>query len=172
MYENDKDIKITGKLDSYKGTLKIDILDILENLDEETKKEIISDGGWWSLIEKQMAEAIVKEFSRESFNEEYTKLRGLIINSESMPAVIREWAISVLESLERAKEAERYWDQAYWELYHWTTDKFESQEHFYQDVPRLPDHYYGKEYSKELMKDVEKEIQEWKLFFPDKAKDE
>jgi hypothetical protein len=173
---NNKLIKIDAKLDTYKGNVVINLLEILGQLDDEQKQELMSDGGWWNLISKEMAEKIVKEFSRENYNEEYTKLRGLIINSESMPSVIRQWAISIFESMENAREAEKYWNQAYWELYHQfikyideNGDRRISKSNL---IPDLPRHYYGKEYSKELMKDVENKVQEWKLLFPDKEDDE
>lgn len=171
MSEDNKSIKkIDAKLDTYDGNITINLLEILDQLDSKQKQELISDGGWWNLIEKDMAEKIIKEFSRENYNSEYTKLRGLIINSKSMPSVIREWAISIFESMENAKEAERYWNQAYWELYHYINKSIEFTS--LRNIPSLPKHYYKREYSKELMKDVEKKVQEWKLLFPDKKDEE
>jgi hypothetical protein len=39
-------------------------------------------------------------------------------------------------------------------------------------MPKLPDHKYGREYSKELMKEVEKKTKEWGLLFPEPQKEE
>jgi hypothetical protein len=156
-------VNFTTRLDPYTGTLKLNILEILEELDEETKKLIISDGGWWNLISHQMAEDITDKFSRESYNSEYTKLRQIILNSESMPKVIREWAIAMIESREKAKEEEQYWSNAYWALYHWARDDYKRE----KMMPRLPDRKYGKKYSEEFMAKVEEKISEWKKEFPD-----
>jgi hypothetical protein len=162
-------VEMDAKLDTYKGTLTINLLEVLEQLDEEQKQELISDGGWWSLITKDMAEKIVDEFSRENYAPEYTALRKIILNSESMPSVIREWAISVYESLKGAQEDRDYWSNAYWNLYRFIKDKLN-----YDIIPPLPiqDRYNGKEYSKEMMKKVEEKIKEWKDLFPDVETDE
>lgn len=162
-------VKFNTEFNPYKGTLKLNLLEILEELDEDAKKSILSDGGWWNLISHQMAEDIVNEFSREHYNPEYTKLRELILNSKAMPELIRQWAISEIESREHAKEAEKYWYRAYWNLYSWIREYFK-RNYSYENEPRLPqlsDREYGKDYSKELMKEVELKVQEWKKEFPD-----
>jgi len=170
-YEDGK-VKMEGTLDTYKGNLTINILEVLENLSEEQKTELISDGGWWSFIEKSMAEKIVEEFSRESYNEEYTTLRGLIINSESMPSVIREWAVSLIESRERAKQKEEYWNNAYWNLRHWVYETYRQDwDTTPFNAPALPDHRYDRKYSEEFMKEVEENVKKWKDLFPEKVEE-
>lgn len=174
MDDYDKDIKVDAKLDSYKGILKIDILDVLNQLDENTKKEFLSDAGWRSLVTQEMAKEIVEKFSRESWDSLYTELRSLILNSESMPKVIVEWAESVMESRERAKEQEKYWRRAYHELRSWIYDKLEikySREELYQKrmlIPDLPKSYYGKSYTEEMIAEAKKKAEEWADLFPDK----
>ena len=171
-YEDSK-VKMDGTLDTYKGNLTINILEVLQELNDEQKVELVSDGGWWSFIEKAMAEKIINEFSRDNYNEEYTKLRGMIINSEAMPSVIREWAVSLIESRERAKEYEQFWNNAYWGLYHWAKETLTNNNDYKCfDFPKLPERYYDHKYSEELMKEVEKQIQEWKVLFPDKVEEE
>jgi hypothetical protein len=59
MDDYDKDIKVDAKLDSYKGILKIDILDVLNQLDENTKKEFLSDAGWRSLVTQEMVKLLI-----------------------------------------------------------------------------------------------------------------
>lgn len=163
-YEDGK-VKMEGTLDTYKGNLTINILEALQELTAEQKAELVSDGGWWSFIEKAMAEEIVSRFSRDNYDEEYTRLRGMIINSEAMPSVIREWAVSLIESRERAKESEGYWNHAYRELYQYI------REMDMIEIPKLPDHHYSHKYSDELMKEVEKQVQEWKMLFPEKLEE-
>lgn len=163
--EDENKMKFECVLDTYHGNLTIDLLDVVRNLSDEQKMELVSDGGFWSFIEDEFARSIVKEFSRDSYNEEYTRLRGLILTSESMPSVVREWAVSLIESREHAKEREQYWNNAYWSLYHWARETF-SAGYTRFDSPKLPDNYYGKPYSEELMKDVEKNIAEWTKLFP------
>lgn len=171
-YEDGK-IKIDGILDTYKGNFTINILDIIGELSDEQKLELMGDGGFWSFITGAMAEKIISEFSRDNYMEEYTKLRGLILNSEAMPLVIREWAISLIESRENAKEREQYWDRAYWSLYHWARETLvrNDRDYSYFNPPKLPDRYYDHKYSEELMKEVETKIQEWKSLFPDKVEE-
>lgn len=166
-------VKISATLDTYKGSLSINLLDAIDNLTDEQKTELVSDGGWWNFIDKAMAENIVKEFSRDCYNEEYTRLRGLIINSEAMPSVIREWAISLIESREHAKQSERYWNDAYWKLYHWARETLvrNDSDYSYFKPPELPKDYYGKPYSPEFMVEVEKNIADWKDKFPEPVKD-
>jgi hypothetical protein len=169
MEEKDGFEKIWGtiKIDTYDGTLKFNLLELLNQLDEDKKKELLSDGGYWNLITKEMAEDITDKFSRENYQEEYTKLRQIILNSESMPKVIREWAIAMIESREKAKEEEQYWSNAYWALYRWARDDYKKE----KMMPRLPDRKYGKKYSEEFMAKVEEKILEWKKEFPDLAVD-
>jgi hypothetical protein len=155
-------VKFNTEFNPYKGTLKLNLLEILDELNEEAKKSILSDGGWWNLISHQMAEDIVNEFSRECYNPEYTKLRQLILNSEAMPEVIRQWAVSMIESRERAKDAEQYWSNAYHKLHNWI--RYESKS---VPMPILNDRNYGKKYSDGFMQEIEEKIAEWKSEFPE-----
>jgi len=158
-------VNFTTRFDPYKGKLEMNLLEILNDLDDEAKQQIISDGGWWNLISTQMAEDIVDKFSRDSYNQEYTNLRKIILNSKGMSGVIREWAVAMAESREHAKESESYWSAAYWALYHWCGEI--DADHYNQDMPKLPDRVYGKKYSQEIMKEVELKIQEWRKEFPE-----
>ena len=162
-------VSFTTRFDPYKGRLEMNLLEILNDLDDEAKQLIISDGGWWNIISEQMARDIVDKFSRDSYNPEYTNLRKIILNSEGMSGVIREWAVAMAESREHAQEAESYWSVAYWSLYHWVRETIcRGDSH---DMPKLPDRVYGKKYSQELMKEVELKIQEWQKEFPEIAID-
>jgi hypothetical protein len=165
----DETVKLEAILDTYKGKLSINLLDAIDNLTDEQKAELVSDGGWWNFIDKAMAERIVNEFSRDNYNEEYTRLRGLILNSEAMPSVIREWAVSLIESREKAKQSTEYWNNAYWRLYHWAREKLENDRDF--NPPILPDHYYDRKYSDEFMAEVEANIKKWSVLFPAKQKE-
>jgi len=158
-------VSFTTKFDPYKGRLEMNLLEILNDLDEDAKKQIISDGGWWNIISDQMAVDIVSQFSRDSYNVGYTKLRQIILTSEGISRVIREWALALIESREKAKEAESYWDHAYWTLYHFIKEL--DIDWAYRTMPKLPDRVYGKKYSQELMKEVELKIQEWRKEFPE-----
>lgn len=174
MSRDDNSVKITGKLDTYRGDFTVNVMEILEEMDDEQKQELISDGGWWSLISKDMAKEIVNQFSRDSYNEEYTKLRYMILNSEAMPTLIKEWAISVFESRERSKERESYWNSAYWKLYHTMAKHFENDRDgilFSKICPKLPDNSYGRPYTEEFMKEVEERVKEWSVLFPEKPED-
>lgn len=164
MDEEERKIKVDVEFSTYKGNISINFFDILNQLDDEQKKELVSDGGWWSFIEEEMATNIVEEFSRESYNEAYTRLRTKILNSESMPRLIREWSVSIIESKERAKEAEDYWSSAYHTLYSWIN---EYNRDAWKILPRLADRRYGRPYTKEQMEDVEKKVKEWGLLFPE-----
>lgn len=163
---DDATVKITATLDTYKGSLSVNLLDVIDQLTDEQKAELVSDGGWWNFIDKAMAERIVNEFSRDNYNEEYTRLRGLIINSEAMPSVIREWAVSLIESREHAKQREEYWNNAYWKLYHWSRDEItRGGDTFDYHPPKLPDHCYDRKYSAEFMAEVEANIMKWEPLF-------
>lgn len=163
-----KEIKVDGKLNTYKGNLTVNILELVNSLDDETKQVFLQDGGWRNLITAEMAKDITNKFSRENYDSLYTDLRLKIINSESMPKVIREWAKSLIASQEYAKEREKYWDQAYWELRRFVERI--NNELRYEDrwkLPEMPKDYYGKIYHKELIEEVNKKIEEWEKLFPE-----
>ena len=165
----DARVKIDGKLETYKGDFTINILDMIRNLDDETKKSLLWDEGWWPFVSEEMAKSITNEFSRDSWSPIYTKLRGMILNSESMPKVITEWAKSLIESRERAKEREKYWNQAYYDLSSWIRERLRDST-LRIEIPDLPKDSYGKLYTELLLKEVEEKIAEWKNLFPDKEK--
>lgn len=167
--DDEKPIKIEAHLDTYKGNVSFNILEILKQLDHETREGLMLDGGWWSIVTDEMAEAIVDEFSREHYNAIYTSMRQKILNSESMPKVITQWATSVFESASNYKEEGEYWRDAYWQLYHWNSEQHKNDNYRDWDktMPRLPERKYNKEYSKELMAKVKDQIEEWGLLFPD-----
>jgi len=154
-------VSFSTTFDPYHGVLKMNLLEILQDLDEDAKQQIISDGGWWNIISEQMARDIVDKFSRENYDSEYTNLRKIILTGEGMSGVIREFAVSMAEATEHAKESESYWDHAYWNLYHFIRDLDMI------NIPKLPDRVYGKKYSQEIMKEVELKIQEWRKEFPE-----
>jgi hypothetical protein len=162
--EENRKAKIDATLETYRGNITINFFEIIKELSDEQKKELVSDGGWWSFIEEEMASDIVDEFSREGYNEAYTRLRTKILNSESMPKLIREWAIAMIESNQRAKEAEDYWSHAYTVLHHWVG---EYSRDMWKIIPRLPDRQYNRPYTKDQMDDVEAKIKEWGLLFPE-----
>lgn len=170
---DDATVKINATLDTHKGSLSVNLLEIVDQLTDEQKAELVSDGGWWNFIDKAMAEQIVNDFSRDNYNEEYTRLRGLILNSEAMPSVIREWAVSLIESREHAKQSEEYWDRAYWRLFHWARETLvrNDRDCSYFNPPKLPDYYYDRKYSEEFMKEVEANIKKWESLFAEPVKD-
>ena len=160
-------IDLNVKLDTYKGNLFFNFFDIIDQLDDETKKQILSDAGWFSFITHEMARSIVEEFSRENYNRIYTDLRGIIINSESMPKVIREWAESLIESRESAKEESGYWQSSYYKLWHFIGENFSDIQ-----MPSLSRQSYNRPYTKELLEKVDKLVEEWANLFPEKVDEE
>jgi hypothetical protein len=114
----------------------------------------------------------VEEFSRDNYSSIYTEFRNMILNSEAMPKLITEWAKSVLESRERAKEREKYWSSAYYNLYAWVNEYFITYDlrNAKLKVPPLPKDSYGKPFTDELLKEVEEKVAEWKNLFPDKER--
>jgi len=158
-------VDFTTRFDPYKGILEMHLLEILQGLDDDTKKLLLSDGGYWSLLTHEFAKDLISQFSRDNYNYLITELRTMILNSDAMPKVIREWATTMIESREHAKESESYWDHAYWTLYHFIKEL--DVDWAYHKTPKLPDRVYGKKYSEELMKEVELKIQEWQKEFPE-----
>ena len=166
------EIKVNISLDAYNGEVKFNLLDLINSLDSETKQELVSDAGWWSFIEEDMAEKIVGEFSRENFNVAYTRLREKILTSEAMPKVIVEWAESVLGSLGYQTESARYWEQAYQELAEKVRVSFNNNYEMYsQLIPALPKKCYGRDYSPELMAEVKAKAKEWGALFDGEVKE-
>ncbi len=165
---NNEDKKMNVGWDSYSGVVSFKVLDFIRELSDEAKKELLAEGGWWNLVETEMVRQIITEFSRDHFCEEYTRLRGLILNSEAMPGIIREWAVSMIESRERARREENYWRGAYHSLSSvFCTMCREHRVPTIKDIPSLPKGEYGKPLSDEFMAEVEEKIKEWIGFFPE-----
>jgi hypothetical protein len=156
-----------------KGNLIINPYEYLQNLSEEQKKDFLSDGGWWCLVEKEMVEEIINGFGTEGYNETYHKLRSMLLNCDAMPDVIRRWARDMIELRLKSKQYEQYWEQAYYNLYHWIKDTsaYEDNE-LWRTFPRLPDHKYGVEIPKDIMEDVYAKAKEWGLLFPEQVKED
>lgn len=156
-------MEVKFEVNEIDGNLTFNIFEVLEKLSDEQKQELLWDGGWWSLVDEEMAKKIINEFSMENYNSIYTKLRTILLTSENMPEVIRKWAFSMLEEKCSAQEESNYWRNAYWELYHWSNKDNEN----WRERPVLPAHTYGKRYSTELLAEIEDQIQEWGKLFPD-----
>ena len=149
------------------GTFSFNLFEALSELTDEEKTYLIEDGGYWSFIEEELAKSIVHEFSREHYNSIYTKLREILLTSENTNEMIREWAIANIEEKIHAKEAEKYWNSAYWELYHYV-HKWDGEHPHYgvaDKMPQLPSHMYGKRVSEDILQDVLKQISEAKGLF-------
>lgn len=158
-------VEVKMDLNEIDGNLTFNIFEILEKLSDEQKQELLWDGGWWSLVDEEMAKKIINEFSMENYNSIYTKLRTILLTSENMPEVIRQWAFTMLEEKGSAQEESNYWRNAYWKLYHWTNRDWNGTGE--REKPDLPSHNYGKRYSTELLAEIKDQIQEWGKLFPD-----
>lgn len=158
-------MEVKFEVNEVDGNLTFNLFEVLEKLSDEQKQELLWDGGWWSLIDEELAKKIIKEFSAENYNSIYTKLRSILLTSENMPEVIRQWAFSMIDEKLRAQEQERYWRDAYWALYHWTNRDWNGTGE--REKPNLPSHVYGKRYSSDLLREIEDQIQEWGKLFPD-----
>lgn len=160
--------KITAIIDD-DGHIKISVYDFLRNMDDEQKKTLISEGGWWSLISDEMALSVVNAFSRKHYNPIYHKLRMAILNSDSMPKMLREWADYEMRARIDAEQGESYWRNAYFKLRSWATGR-ETGEYSIA-MPQLDDRTYKTEIPAEIKERIYKQCQEFGLMFPEKEKD-
>lgn len=157
------------KLDE-KGNLIINPYEYLKNLSDEQKKEFIDDGGWWCLIEEEIVNSIINSFSTENYNESYHRFRKLLLNSDAMPEVIRNWAKTMIELRFKSKQQEGYWQQAYHELSKWANNLWEKNgtgRWVDAGFPKLPERNYSVAYPKEIIEDAYKKAEEWGILFPD-----
>ena len=163
--EDEKTINIKVQLDTWNANISFNVMEIIQELDEDTKAYILDDGGWWTLVSKQMAEDIVNAFSRKSYSSEYTKLRERILNSEAMPVLIAEWAKAMSAATESAVAESRRMNRSYWNLYHWVTEKFYKDCAKPDDFPGIED-YQSTNYSEELIDLIKEQAGRWAEAFP------
>lgn len=148
---NDKhDIKI-----DYRGNMLINIFQLIDELPDEYKQELLNEGGWMSFYTKAMAEDIINEFSSSNYNSQIHEFRTMLLNSDVMPEIIRNWVKAVIREKDTAIDYQEYWRQAYSDIYHWAHANFENV-----TLPSLPERNYNRPYPKELIEKAMKEVEE------------
>jgi hypothetical protein len=158
--------KIDAKLDEYKGTVTLNLLEFIKKLPDDVKKELVTDGGWWPFIEDQLAYDIIESYGSEHYNEVYHRLREKLINNKAMPEIIQEWGKQMVTLREQSNHAENYWRDAYWKLYAWITDAVEWENR--RGMPILPSlSYIDMKIPPELIEEVRKFANEIGILFPE-----
>ncbi len=129
------------------GTITLNILRLVDELPEETKKELVSENGWMSFITDAMGDEIMNGFSRENFNPLTHRLRTILVTSEAMPLVIRQWTEAMIHERENSKQMEDYWRKTYYDLRFFIKEKCHGIE-----TPGLPTHEYNRQIEEFLVK--------------------
>jgi len=118
MDRTEREIAYKVKLDTSNGAITIDLLDVIRQLTEEQRKEMMFDGGWWSFISKEMFRDITEGFAGENFNPVIHEFRKSLLTSDAMPPILRRFMESVVrDTVSRIQYLKRY-EEAYWTIYH------------------------------------------------------
>jgi hypothetical protein len=116
--EETNEIKLTIKLDPYNGTMTINLLDIIHELTDEQKKLLVYDGGWWSLISKEMFKDIVQSFSTECYSPIIYQFRKSLLTSAAIPNILCNFVEGIVnQTISRIRYLKQY-ELAYWKIFH------------------------------------------------------
>ncbi len=117
--------KIEAKLDTASGDITVSIFDLFEWLDDGSRNELSETMAWSSPIADELIRSCLDDYSGECYAPEITNIRTSILTSDKAPKMIREWASEMLHRVKQAKEGERRYDRAYYDLYHAVNDYFD-----------------------------------------------
>lgn len=108
-------MKIDFEIDE-KGKIGINLFDMLYEMDEDAKRELLEQNGWMSFVTDAMADEIIEGVAGKNYNSLVYKMREKLLNSDAMPVILRKWVEEVLHQAQlREKETERF-RSAYYNL--------------------------------------------------------
>lgn len=110
-------IKFEVKMDPYSGKMEINLMQFLQELDDETLDQLMSDGGYWPFISKHFIKDIINGFSNPGFNSKIFEIRQGILNSESIHTMIRTFLEGIVRDTAHQVATGKDYERAYWDLY-------------------------------------------------------
>ena len=86
------------------GTLKINITDLIDQIDEDSRQEIIEAFAWQSAIWYEIQDAVCSEYAAENYNDQIYRLRLAFLQSEDAPELIRYTIKSLLATIKHLRQ--------------------------------------------------------------------
>ena len=118
MTNENKNERYQTTLDLEKGTVTIDILDLLRNLNDEQRDELVWDGGYWPFISPELLKDISDTFSGKSYNNTIHKLREDLLSSEYAPELIKNFVKGLVRDFVSDIQYKSEYEKAYWKIFH------------------------------------------------------
>lgn len=111
------------EIDPQTGELKIDIAELLAQLDDEVKLEIAKSHTWESVMYREIKDAVLNGYASANYNSDIYNLRVAFLTGEGADRRIREAVRDILEEVKQARSDCSRWQEAFWKIYHaWPED--------------------------------------------------
>jgi hypothetical protein len=108
--------EVKAQVDIYKGYVRLNILDMIHNLDDDAKESLISDGGWWDFITKEIFNEIKMAFTTKSYNSRCYELRQTLLTGDAMPKILTHFLEGLLRDYRREISEHKKYENAYYTI--------------------------------------------------------
>jgi hypothetical protein len=100
-----------AEIDEY-GNIKINIIDLIDQLDDEQKQEIAGHFAWHSPIWNELVRAVADEYAAENFNSNIYKMRLAFFQSADVPRTLRQTIKALLTTILHLQQSVRVYTNA------------------------------------------------------------
>lgn len=90
-----------------KGKIQFDLDELIDELDPETKKKIISIFAWESPVWEEMKRQLSEEYASRSTNSKVYEMRLALFQSENAPEALRQTIGALLDTIKHLQAKER-----------------------------------------------------------------
>lgn len=105
------------KLNTETGELKIDVMDIIRQLNDEQKEDLLLTGGYWAFVSKGLIKDISSEFARAHYNFEIHEIREALLTSSLMPTMLKAFLEGLMSDFKGELERLQSFEKAYYKIY-------------------------------------------------------
>ena len=101
------------------GNIQISIIDLLDQMDDESKQQVIEHFAWTSPIWHELVQGVSNEYAAESFNGDIFKMRMAFFQGGNVPEALRETISSLLNTIKHLQQRERAYTKTLGEWRKW-----------------------------------------------------
>lgn len=106
------------KLNLNTGEVTINLLDVVRNLSDEEKEDLLWDNGWWAFISDHLMEVLATGYATATYNNDIHQFRKKLLSSDVAPRLITEFVEGLAREFAYNLSSSRRYEKAWWRVYH------------------------------------------------------
>lgn len=108
--------------------LQFDLYELVEEMDDETREEMIAHFSWTSQIWNELKHQICENYAARNMNDRIFELRCALFQSEHAPEALRQTVKSLLDTVKHLQAKERAYSNTLGKWRKWYQERFPARE--------------------------------------------